>query len=223
MMKLNLVGSVFDRLTVIESAPNDKHGKPQWVCQCSCGKAVTATTTVLRAGRKKSCGCLRSEKSASHCRGMGTHGHWVGGKATPEHTAWAAMKARCNTPTHKQYKHYGARGISVCPRWNESFEAFFEDMGPRPSAHSSLERIDNNGNYTPENCRWATYKEQNNNTRNNRMLTIQGETKSYQQWCDEFGITRGRLKRAMQYTDDAEAALRDAVWRDLTGTRTHRS
>jgi len=223
MMKLDLTGSVFDRLTVVEPVENDKHGKPQWKCLCVCGKEVVATTTLLRCGKKKSCGCLRQEKSAQHCKNMATHGHWSNGRPSPEYMTWSAMKARCSNPKHKQYKDYGGRGIAVCSEWLDSFERFLADMGTRPDSTSSLDRIDNNLGYSPTNCRWATSKQQNNNTRGNHLLTIQGETKSYQQWCDQFGITRGRLKRAMQYTDSAEAALKDAVWRDLTGDRTKRS
>lgn len=222
MSRLDLTGAVFDRLTVLEHAGKDNKGNVLWRCRCSCGGELVTYTLMLRTGKKKSCGCLRREKSAQHCRKMTKHGHWSNGKPSSEYAIWSSMKARCSNPRHKQYKDYGGRGITVCPEWADSFERFLADMGARPDQNSSIDRIDNNLGYSPSNCRWATSKQQNNNNRGNRMLTIQGETKSYQQWCDQFGITRERLKRAMQYTDSAEAALRDAVWRDLTGDRTRR-
>lgn len=106
----------------------------------------------------------------------------------PENMAWREMRKRCNSPQHARYADYGGRGIAVCERWNASFEAFYEDMGPRPSSAHSLERINNDGNYEPENCRWATPREQAWNRRNNRLLTFQGKTLCAAEWSAITGI-----------------------------------
>jgi hypothetical protein len=98
------------------------------------------------------------------------HGQAANGKRTPEHRAWANLKYRCLNPNSQQYKNYGGRGIKVCKRWLLSFEAFLEDMGPKPNPSHSIDRIDNEGNYSPKNCRWATSKEQASNKRNTRRL-----------------------------------------------------
>lgn len=100
----------------------------------------------------------------------------------PEYGVWANMKTRCYNPNHSSYKRYGGRGIVVCGAWIDSFPQFFKDMGPRPSSQHSIDRVNNNGNYEPSNCKWSTRKEQQNNTRTNRFITINGETKTASQW-----------------------------------------
>jgi hypothetical protein len=123
-----------------------------------------------------------------------THGM----RNSPENEAWHAMKQRCNNPKSQAYKNYGGRGIQVCPEW-ASFEAFYRDMGPRPSPKHSLERIDNERGYEAGNCRWATLIEQHQNTRYSRFLEFGGETKACAEWCRELGIKPStlcdRLKR----------------------------
>lgn len=118
---------------------------------------------------------------------------------TAGYHSWQAMIRHCESKTQHQYPNYGGRGIKVCTRWRDSFEAFIQDMGPRPSKQHSIERIDNNGDYTPENCRWATPKEQLNNTRVNRRLTCNGRTETLTEWAKILGITpttlAGRLKK----------------------------
>ena len=107
---------------------------------------------------------------------------------SPENMAWREMRKRCYSVQHARYADYGGRGISVCERWKASFEAFYEDMGPRPSSSHSLERINNDGNYEPGNCRWATPQEQARNRRNNRLLTFQGKTLCAAEWSAITGI-----------------------------------
>jgi hypothetical protein len=109
-----------------------------------------------------------------------------------EYDAWHAMKQRCFNPRHKQYDHYGGRGITVCEEWWD-FEAFFRAMGPKPSPSHSIDRINNNDGYRPGNCRWATQHEQNLNTRQNRYLTYNGKTQTLDAWCTELGIKRGTI------------------------------
>ena len=117
-----------------------------------------------------------------------THGALVGGKCPPEYDAWRQMKARCFNTNHRHYKDYGGRGITVCIRWRHSFPNFLSDMGKRPSKKHSIDRIRNNGNYTPKNCRWAIDKIQNNNTRKNRVLTHNRKSLSVSQWAHRLSI-----------------------------------
>jgi hypothetical protein len=122
-----------------------------------------------------------------------------------EHDAWRGMLARCRNPRHPSYKNYGGRGITACERWN-SFENFLDDMGKRPSPKHSLDRIDNNGNYEPGNCRWATRREQANNTRMNRFVTFDGRTMTLAQWARETGIhVRGKTDLLHWRLQTAEA------------------
>lgn len=116
------------------------------------------------------------------------------GKRNSEYSIWSSMKDRCFVKTHHAYKDYGGRGITVCERWINSFDDFIEDMGKRPSNRHTLDRIDNNQNYTPENCRWTTMKEQCNNRRNNRILECNGIKKSLAEWVTDLGISRSSLK-----------------------------
>lgn len=162
----NLVGRTFADLTVTGYAgranmPKDR--MPMWHCVCVCGAETVVRSALLTSGRTKSCGCLRA-------RGMTTHGCGT----TAEYGVWRSMKQRCLNPKSHSYPRYGGRGIIVCPEWTESFEAFVRDMGMRPTASHSIDRIDNDGNYEPGNCRWATRREQQNNISTNRAVEIGG-------------------------------------------------
>ena len=168
--KLNLIGHVFGRLTVLKENGRSKYKQILWLCKCECGCEKTIRGDALVSGITVSCGCYQSEQAGKSQR---THGR----THTPEYRAWAHMKERCNNPSEKRYADYGGRGISVCSRWENSFEAFLEDMGGRPSKKHSLDRYpDKNGDYTPSNCRWATIREQQSNIRSNRWVVYQGDT-----------------------------------------------
>ena len=159
MKRQDLTGLKFHRLTVIEYAGATRPPKRAlWKCKCDCGSICEVIATHLRNGNTKSCGCLRNEVAGGRTR---THGL----SKTREYETWCHMIQRCEDPRQPGYKHWGGRGITICDRWRNDFEAFLADMGHRPSAKHSLDRINNDGNYEPSNCRWATRHEQARNQR----------------------------------------------------------
>lgn len=180
----DITGQRFGRLTVIEKCSNKSPSVKgvMWLCRCDCGGSTTTRTSSLRSGRTKSCGCLHKEFLASG-KARTTHGM----RSTPEYRTWSLMKDRCyNRKTPGFYK-YGGRGITVCKRWRNSFETFYADMGPRPSTNHSIDRIDNDGAYSPDNCRWATKKQQARNRRTNLTITFNGETMTSVEWSKRLG------------------------------------
>jgi len=161
--KLDLAGRRFGRLTVIEWVGRTTTRHSLWRCACLCGQEIVARRGNLLAGFTRSCGCLRSERTAI---GSTKHGHAKQDQKSPEYQSWHAMRARCAAKPgrkNRRYRDYVARGIKVCQRW-KSFKNFLADMGPRPPG-MTLDRKNNEGNYTPRNCRWATHSEQVRNRR----------------------------------------------------------
>jgi hypothetical protein len=134
-----------------------------------------------------------------------------------EYHAWQSMIRRCGAPSHKSYKQYGRRGITVCARWRASFWDFLADVGPKPHG-MSLERVENNGNYEPGNVRWATPKEQARNRRNNRLLTFGSQTKPMSAWAEEYGIDRGTLRSRLAKGMSLESALNQQKFARPKGT-----
>ena len=157
---VNLTGEVYGRWTV-ESYAVKRGEKHCWNCLCECGARKVVRGNNLRNGNSKSCGCLQKAYVTEHRTIHGKSGK-------PEYNSYTHMKSRCYNKKDKNYADYGGRGITVCSRWRNSAEYFFEDMGDKPSAQHSLDRIDNDGNYEPDNCRWATSLEQSLNQRMRR-------------------------------------------------------
>jgi hypothetical protein len=215
--KLELVGLRIGRLTVEERVGTHKTPKgvqrSLWRCRCDCGGETTITAKVIRSGHSQSCGCLQKERVSEANR---THQ----GSRTKLYKVWTAMKQRCHNPDDPGYHNYGGRGIEVCERWRESFEAFLADVGPKPSDKHSLDRFPNgNGNYEPGNVRWATWTEQMSNTRRTRHIEYGGETLTIKEWSVRTGIAYATLKQRLDNGMSPEAALTTPVL--LKYSKTH--
>jgi len=164
----DLVGRRFGRLVVVSRSVANKWSQACWLCRCDCGTDVTVPHYRLRHGGAKSCGCARREAAsrvaATNGRAVTTHGM----SQAPEYSVWLGMKTRCYNSGDHSFSNYGGRGISICERWLHSFENFYVDMGPRPNSYYQIDRINNDGNYESENCRWVF---PTINRRNQRILT----------------------------------------------------
>lgn len=191
MSKLqDLTGKRFERLVVVERTANNKR-QPVWICKCDCGNYTKVQSSNLKSGNVRSCGCLAKEIKPSLTHGL--HG-------TRLYEIWHGMKQRCYLPTVKPYKNYGGRGIKVCDEWKNDFMSFYNwaiTNGYRE--YLTLDRIDNDGNYEPNNCRWITRKEQSNNKRTNRYITYNGKTHTLSQWCEILGVKRHILKYRLNH------------------------
>lgn len=175
----NRIGQKFGRLTIEELIhQNNPHGKSIYLCRCTCGKSKEVRLNYLLSKSTNSCGCLFKE----HMKERNTkHGLMNDYKKT--YRSWKDLRQRCNNKNNKDYPNYGGRGITVCERWND-FSNFFKDMGERPEG-MTIDRIDVNGNYEPNNCRWATGKEQARNKRNNHIME---NGKTLAENCEEHGL-----------------------------------
>lgn len=170
--------------TLLEDKGVHKNAR-RWLAVCKCGTTKTVAQQTLKNGNSHSCGCYRDTKAKITSK---THGDTINGIISPEYSVWSQMIKRCYNSNSSNYHNYGGRGIKVCDRWLKSFENFLSDIGRKPSADYSIDRINNNGDYTPYNTRWATIKEQNRNTRKNRLISFRGETKCLIEWEEITGI-----------------------------------
>lgn len=189
-------GRRFGRLVVcgtveLDNPPGSNH---LMSVNCDCGALVVARMTAMRSGNTRSCGCLQREVTAAR-----NEVHGLSRAHPREYRSWKDMRARCNNPNNADYPNYGGRGIAVCSRWAD-FALFFADMGPRPEG-KTLDRINSNGGYSPDNCRWLDSEGQANNQRRVPLFTIDGESLSIAQWCRRYGVLRStvayRVKRGM--------------------------
>lgn len=205
-------GTRFGRLIVLRQAPvkvRSNGTARQYVCLCDCGTEKIIASASLRAGLTNSCGCMHKEQLANR---MTTHGHTKGGGPwPPEYRCWHTMKQRCCNPNNPKYADYGGRGITVCDQWKDSFENFLSDIGTKPSARHSIGRINNDGPYSPENCRWETPAEQSNNTRRNHLVTYNNRTQNLNQWAEETGIPYITLLMRLKRGWGVELALTTPV------------
>lgn len=199
----DITGQRFGRLVAISYA--GRKSSARWLCQCDCGNHKVVSVDHLRNGDTRSCGCLRTE--ATRERSL-KHGQ---ANKTPEYKVWCGMLRRCYNSHERSYPDYGGRGITVCDQWHQ-FENFFADLGPRPTADHSIERIDTNGPYSPDNTRWATKKEQDNNRRSNIHIEFQGEILTLSQWAERYEIKFQTLwARIKVYGWPVERALTEPV------------
>jgi hypothetical protein len=195
---INIANQKFGRLTAIRmTVMGGKKPKrdQRWLFLCDCGNETEADKNDVVRGHTRSCGCLQKEELVERNT---IHGHAAGGRVSSEYASWHAMCARCSNPNDKRYADYGARGITVCERWANSFEAFLADMEPKPSPEHQIDRIDNDGHYEPGNCRWAPPLVQQNNRRNNRLLTIGGVNATTAEHAREAGIPYQVLFRRVE-------------------------
>ncbi len=162
MKAADLTGQAFGRLTAEQPIYISWSDRRHWRCRCECGNTVTVRATHLKSGATQSCGCLQAERTSAAQKKHGETG-------SIEYHVWVHIKGRCFNMNDAAFASYGGRGITMCDRWRHSFEAFLSDMGRRPARSLSIDRINNDGPYSPENCRWATRLQQRHNQRAHRL------------------------------------------------------
>lgn len=193
----DLTGRRYGKLVAVEFVGFKQFSterKRMWRCRCDCGNELVTAAMYLNGGSTNSCGCI-----------VGKHKRIHGGTGTPEFRIWDQMRRRCRDPDEP---NYGGRGIRVCDRWESSFANFLADMGPRPSPQHSIDRYpNNNGNYEPGNCRWATMREQSNNRRTSLRITAAGETRTAAEWDRMRGFASGTVWKRMHAGWSAERAV----------------
>lgn len=191
------IGQRFGRWTVIGERFRDPTGHVRRRCQCDCGTIREICIESLQRGTSKSCRCATRSR-----RGL---------SGTLEYRIWCGMRARCLNPESANFHLWGGRGITVCPEWVNDFPRFLVDMGPMPSSEHSIDRIDNDGPYSPDNCRWATQIEQANNRRGNHLLEFRGRSQTMAQWARELGLSRAVIQARLKYGWSVERVLTQKV------------
>lgn len=192
----------FVAVKYLETIENEKSKKTHyWLCECDCGKEFRVSIDSICQGQK-TCGCLRSTSISTATFARTRHGMYK----SREYTSWESMMARCYNKNHHAYKNYGGRGIIVCERWLD-FALFYEDMGNRPSGRFSLDRIEINGDYCKENCKWSNDFEQARNRRDSVYFELNGERKTIPEWAEITGIRRETLRGRLQHGWPVDVAL----------------
>lgn len=208
----DLTGQRVGRLVIVRRVADRRRGWPRWLCRCDCGNEVEVDSNNLRTNNTMSCGCWASDRAKT---GLNRKHNRSG---TPLYEVWCKMRERCGNPNNPNYSAYGGRGIYVCERW-QIFENFLADMGERPSPQHSIDRINNDGPYSPDNCRWVgSIKEQRSNCRDNRYLTYQGETLIVSEWARRTGIDVDTLLFRINSRWSAEDTLTRPLWGQKTIT-----
>lgn len=198
MKSLDLVGSKFGSLTVTERRGSDENGQSLWLCQCDCGTEKIVRGHDLKGGTK-SCGCSRRYHTNLYQHGLSN---------TRLHRIWRSIKDRCYNPNNKDYKHYGGRGITVCDEWKNDFMSFYKwALNTGYGEKLTIDRIDVNGGYLPENCQWVSMIEQSNNRRNNKVITFRGESFTIAQWSRKTGVKYGDIQNRLNYGYSFEEAI----------------
>lgn len=200
----DLTGQKFGRLTVIERAENAKDGRAHWRCHCDCGNEVTVSSYHLTSGHTQSCGCLFLEGNNTH--------HKMA--YTPVYSIWQNMLQRCNNPNRAGYKNYGGRGISVFPEWQENFQAFYNYVSKLEHFGEegyTIDRIDNNANYEPDNLRWADRKTQNRNRRNTILVEYDGKAIPLTEAVESSGIDYATLSSRLRNGDTDKRLFRPVI------------
>lgn len=196
----DLTGKRFGRLTVVSfDGYSEKSHGTRWLCKCDCGKQKSVLSSCLKRGLTTSCGCYASERKSERNK---KHGF---GNSDRLYRIWSDMKSRCYSPSDKNFKRYGARGICICPEWRKDFLQFREwALSNGYDDALSIDRIDNNNGYSPDNCRWATKKTQSNNRRTNVYITYKGETHTLAEWSNITGIKAATLvsRKAHGWSDE---------------------
>lgn len=212
---IDLTGQRFGKLVVIKKVGKDKHGYSRYMCLCDCGKETFVSSGQLLSKNTKSCGCLKGEVTTARNKLTTKHGM----RDAKIYRVWIEARRRCYNPNRTAYKNYGARGIKICDEWmgENGFQNFYEwsvANGYNPNAkrgECTLDRIDVNGNYEPSNCRWISMKEQQNNRRNNHVVTYNGETLTVTQIAEKYKINRACLSYRLKSGKSLDEAINTPV------------
>lgn len=188
----DMTGININNLKVIKRVENYKDGKAQWLVECHCGNEFKAIGKHLRNGNIKSCGCLKSKRMTEHGKAKATHGD----SKSRLFSIWAGMKKRCYYKKSIGYKNYGGRGIQVCYEWKNNYSAFkLWAMNNGYDESLTLDRVDNDGNYEPNNCKWSTVTEQNRNKRNNKLFNYNGKVLTQSEICEITGLSKHQVSK----------------------------
>ena len=207
--KIKMIGLKFGRLTVTEYRGRAENGLHLWGCTCSCGEFVITAGKYLRNKDTQSCGCWQREATSMS---VTKHGHNKKHSPSPEYQSWANMLTRCTNPNSDKWERYGARGIKVCERWKD-FRLFLTDMGLKPTPKHMIERKNNDGDYCPANCVWATNKEQSLNRVTTINVTHDGVTNCLSDWERYFKVGKDSIARRLRRGDSFEDAVKGAIKR----------